>query len=542
MKLSELAETYDVIAKAKSDPQRVRIMADLMRGSDTRSLAAIAHFTAGEIVDPALSNTLGIGPGTILDAMARLAGKERSAIDDEVRESGDISALAARYAGGGDDTLTVANLWRRINRVVERDEPREKLIAHIFSHTTPNGARYFTRMLLNQMRIGVGFGTLTRSIARAFNADANQLQRLYALSNSIGLVATQAKKGNLARTGLTLFRPYQFMNAQKIDDPAEIFAKLAGKQILFEVKYDGARLQIHIGEGDPVPIKLYSRRLNDVTDSLPDVVAALRKGWKGGSAIIEGEAVPFDATLTQKQPFQAVLTRLGRKYDIDVAAREMPFILYLFDILYDAGRDMMDVPQSERRGRLSKLVRISKRLGLTEARISDRREEEREFFARAIGEGQEGLVAKDPDAIYLPGKRTEYWMKIKPAFETLDVVVVGGIWGSGRRRGMLSSLVVAVRDGEEFRTVGKVGTGFSEESLRRLTATLEPLIVTARGRDVAIEPSIVIEVDFQGIQKTNAYTSGYALRIPRFKRERIDKSIREADTVERLVRLYGSYH
>ena len=151
-------------------------------------------------------------------------------------------------------------------------------------------------------------------------------------------------------------------------------------------------------------------------------------------------------------------------------------------------------------------------------------------------------MAKDPDAVYVPGRRTDNWMKLKPAFETLDVVVVGGIWGSGRRRGTLSSLVVAVLDKDRFKTVGKVGTGFSEETLKELTAKLEPKIIASRGRAVEIEPEMVIEVDFQDIQKTSAYNAGYALRIPRFKRERTDKSTREADTLTRLKRLYDQAH
>ena len=152
-------------------------------------------------------------------------------------------------------------------------------------------------------------------------------------------------------------------------------------------------------------------------------------------------------------------------------------------------------------------------------------------------------MVKDPDALYIPGKRTENWMKLKPAFETLDVIVVGGIWGSGRRKGMLSSLIVAVRgEKNEFLTVGKVGSGFSEEVLRDLTARLAPKVIVTRGRTVEIEPEVVIEVDFQDIQKTNRYSSGYALRIPRFKVERTDKSIREADDLTRLERLYGQSH
>jgi DNA ligase-1 len=179
---------------------------------------------------------------------------------------------------------------------------------------------------------------------------------------------------------------------------------------------------------------------------------------------------------------------------------------------------------------------------MTESITTDSIEEQSLFFRRAIKEGHEGLMAKDPDAVYVPGRRAENWMKIKPAFETLDVVVTGGIWGSGRRRGLLSSLIVAVRDREDFKTVGKVGTGFSEEALRELTARLEPKIITTRGRDAEIEPETVIEVDFQDIQKTSRYRAGYALRIPRFKRVRTDKSTREADTLERLIRLYKQSH
>jgi DNA ligase-1 len=276
---------------------------------------------------------------------------------------------------------------------------------------------------------------------------------------------------------------------------------------------------------------------------LPDVAAALRKAWKGGDAILEGEVVAFDPALKEKQAFQAVLMRLGRVHGIEEKAREIPLVLYLFDLLYHDGHDLMDEPQSERRKQLRKLFRSTERVKITDEIVSDKLTDEEKFFKQALKAKHEGLMVKDPDAPYVPGKRTDYWMKIKPAFETLDVVVVGGIWGSGRRRGLLSSLVVAIRDKDEFKTVGKVGTGFSEEILKDLTAKLEPkIITTTRGRNVEIEPEIVIEVDFQDIQKTNRYRAGYVLRIPRFKRERTDKSTREADTLDRLKRLYQQSH
>ena len=203
----------------------------------------------------------------------------------------------------------------------------------------------------------------------------------------------------------------------------------------------------------------------------------------------------------------------------------------------------MDVPQSERRERLGTLFEPTERVRTADSIVTNRRKDMDAFFKRAVKAGQEGIMVKDPDAGYTPGRRAEKWMKLKPAFETLDVVVVGGIWGSGRRKGLLSSLIVAVRGSKnDFLTVGKVGTGFSEATLSDLTARLAPRVITTTGRSVEIEPEVVIEVDFQDIQKTDRYSSGYALRIPRFRVERTDKSIREADTLSRLERLYKQSH
>jgi DNA ligase-1 len=546
MKLSELARAYDRVSAAGGDPKRTKLLAEVFRRADKGTLEAVAHFTLGELVSPQLTDNLGIGPGAIRAAVSALSGKGDGEIDREVRRTGDLSDVVAALIKRKRDTLTVDELWRRTERAVTRGEDRTKLIEDVFASTSPAGAKYFTRMALNQMRIGAGLTTIARALAAAFDVDAAAVERLYAMTNDIGLAAAKARRGAraLEHAGLTPLRPYQFMNAHKMDDPAEVFRAFAGKQIIFEVKYDGARLQIHLkkkGRAKP-EVKLYSRRLNDDTAAMPDVVAALREAWRGGDAIVEGEAVAFDPKLRKKLPFQSVLMRLGRVHGIEEKAREIPLVLYLFDVLYDGGEDLMHTPQGERRARLEKLFRPTERVKMTEAIVTDRRAPEDKFFKKAIRAGQEGLMAKDPGAPYVPGRRTEHWLKIKPAFETLDVVIVGGIYGSGRRRGLLSSLIVAVRGGGEYLTVGKVGTGFSEEALRDLTARLEPLVVSTRGHDVEIEPRIVIEVDFQDIQKTSRYRAGYVLRIPRFKRERTDKSTREADTLERLKRLYKQSH
>jgi DNA ligase-1 len=481
----------------------------------------------------------------IRDQIAALAHKDTSEIEEEIRETGDISQVVAAYGDGKDD-ITVDELWKHANKTVERNNSRSAFVSHVFKNTTASGAKYFTRMALNQMRINVGLGTLTSAMAGAFDVSPDAIEHLYAMTNDIGLAAVKSRVGEAAleHTGLMLFHPYQFMNAHKVDDPDLIIpsSKPSKKKWMMETKYDGARLQIHI-QKKPWKVRLYSRRLNDDTDAMPDIVDAVQDAWTGGDAIVEGEAVAFDPDLKKRLPFQAVLQRLGRKHRIKETIEEIPLVLFLFDILFDRDQNLMNVSQSERRARLEKLFVPTTKVKWTESIVSNERSDMDSFFEKAVKAGQEGIMVKDPDGIYIPGRRTSNWLKLKPAFETLDVIIVGGIWGSGRRKGLLSSLIVAVRGtNDDLLTVGKVGTGFSEATLKDLTERLRPLILTTRGHNVEIEPQIVIEADFQDIQKTDRYKAGYVLRIPRFKRERPDKSIKDADTLVRLKKLYNQAH
>ena len=545
MKFSELADVYEEISRAGNDAKRVGLLSEAFGRADGPTLRAMAHFSLSELVQPEYSDRLSIGPATIRDQIARLAGKDISEIDDEVRETGDMSLVAAEYADGK-DSLKVDELWKLVNEGIEKDRPRASLVEQVFNSTTPAGAKYFTRMALNQMRINVGLGTIAKALAKAFDVSAKSVEHLYAMTNDIGLAAVQAKKGEAAleHTGLLLFHPYQFMNAHKIEDADRIIPEGGTSKTnwILETKYDGVRLQIHI-QKKPFEVKLYSRRLNDETGAMPDVAGAIKKAWSGGDAIIEGEAVAFDPTMKKRLPFQAVLQRSGRKRGIEEIIKEIPLVLFLFDVIYDRGENLMGTSQSERRKRLSQLFKPTSHVQMTESLVTNKRAELDRFFQAAVKAGQEGIMVKDPSGVYIPGRRTEMWMKLKPAFETLDVVIVGGIWGSGRRKGLLSSLIVAVQGPKNaLLTVGKVGTGFSEAALKDLTEKLVPRIITSHGHTVEIEPEIVIEVDFQDIQKTDRYGSGYALRIPRFKRERPDKSIKEADTLARLKRLYNQSH
>lgn len=358
MKFSELANTYDQIAEARNDAARVKLLSDAFKRADRKSLAAIAHFSIGELVPPELNGQLGIGPGAIRKRIAELARKDTSKIDDEVRETGDMSEIAARYADGR-DSLKVDELWQMLQDTIRKDKSRPAMLEKIFTSTTSVGAKYFTRMALNQMRLNVGLGTMTRSIAKAFDVSAKSVEHIYAMTNDIGLAAVRASKGEkaLEHTGIELFHPYQFMNAHKVDDPNLIIptGKTSKKNWILETKYDGIRLQIHIRK-KPWKVTLYSRRLNDDAGSMPDVVEAVKKSWRGGDAIIEGEAVAFDPSMKKRLPFQAVLQRFGRKHSVAKMVDEIPLVLYLFDVLYDNGKSLFDVTQKDRRARLEKII------------------------------------------------------------------------------------------------------------------------------------------------------------------------------------------
>ena len=280
MKFSQLADVYHQISQAGNDAARVKLLAGVFESaaSDT-TISAIAHFSLSELVRPEQSDRLAIGPATIREQISELSGKDVGEIDDEVRQSGDMSEIAARHTNGK-DSLTVDQLWKLVDNAIKKEAPRSSVVRQVFTSTTPDGAKYFTRMALNQMRINVGLRTIARALGRAFDVSPKSVEHLYAMTNDIGLTAIQAKKGEqaLEHTGLILFHPYQFMNAHKIEDADRIIPKTgtSKQKWILETKYDGVRLQIHIRK-KPFEIKLYSRRLNVETAAMPDIVAALNK-------------------------------------------------------------------------------------------------------------------------------------------------------------------------------------------------------------------------------------------------------------------------
>ncbi|MBN2336245.1 ATP-dependent DNA ligase, partial [Candidatus Bathyarchaeota archaeon] len=290
------------------------------------------------------------------------------------------------------------------------------------------------------------------------------------------------------------------------------------------------RIQIH-RRGEET--RIFSRRLSDVTDSLPDVVELVSQRLRGGDMILEGEVVAIGDN-ERPLPFQDLMRRFTRVKDVDEMAERVPLRLHLFDVLYLDGELLIDEPYSLR---WAKLESVAPGDLLADRMVSSSPEEAERFLEAALGEGHEGLMAKRLDSSYTPGSRGKLWFKIKAA-ETLDVVVAAADWGSGRRRGWLSNYHLAVWDGSEYLVIGKTFKGLTDDEFRWMTDRLQGLKESETDYTVHVRPELVVEVAFNEIQRSPHYKSGYALRFARIKRIREDKAPGDADTLSRVETLY----
>ena len=304
--------------------------------------------------------------------------------------------------------------------------------------------------------------------------------------------------------------------------------------VAVEWKFDGARVQIH-KDGNKVTI--YSRRLENVTSSLPDIVRSVRASVKADIAILDGECVAL-GTDNRPLPFQEILKRFRRKYDVTVTAIEIPLSLNLFDLLYINGESLIDTELIDRRKKLGEICDNSI---VARQTITDNVAQIEDIYKEALAAGHEGVMLKNPKSLYTPGKRGKNWLKLKPIMDTLDLVVVGGEWGEGRRTSFFGSYLMACRDPDTNRllTIGRVATGITDEKLGELTDIFKDIVILENGIHVEFEPKIVFEVAFEEIQKSQNYDSAYALRFPRLINVRSDKSVEDADTIEKVEQLYA---
>ncbi len=412
---------------------------------------------------------------------------------------------------------------------------RQKLLAELLSLATEDEQQFLRRLLVGELRQGALEGLVLDGIAAAAELPSREVRRAVMLSGSAAEVAKAALtegRHALERFSLQLFRPLQPMLAKPAGDLDEALSKL-GRAAL-EWKLDGARIQVH-RDGDDVAI--FTRRLNDVTTALPEVVEVAR-GFSAKRFVLDGEVIALEED-RRPRPFQVTMRRFGRRLDVDRLRREIPVVPFFFDGLHLDGEDLLDLG-GEERGRLI-AERIPEEFRVP-GLVTEDAEAAEEFFAAALASGHEGIMAKSLEAPYEAGRRGSGWWKVKPS-HTLDLVVLGAEWGSGRRQGWLSNLHLGARrdDGHGFVMLGKTFKGMTDEMLAWQTEKLQELEISRDGFVVVVEPKLIVEIAFDGVQESPHYPAGMALRFARVKRYRPDKSADQCDTVAAVRAIHGGH-
>ncbi|SIR16008.1 DNA ligase-1 [Haladaptatus litoreus] len=547
MEFAEFAERAGDIEGLSADTDIIEAVTDLLESAND-DLEVLTRFVQGRVFPAWDSTTLDIGPNLCYTAIARAAGQNVSAddVEDKLAEMGDIGAVAGSYEfggqqglaafGAGRDELTVAEVADELETLagVEGSGSQDTKIDILFglcNRTSSQEARYLARLVLSEMRIGVGEGTVRDAIAGAFDVPVEATERALQVSNDYGRVARVARdegEPGLDELQLEVGRPVQAMLAQAgtVTDALEDWEE-AG----IEWKFDGARVQIHY-DGEDVGV--FSRNMEDVTDALPEIVEYIRENLSV-PAIVDGEVVAMADG--EPLPFQEILRRFRRKHDVARAREEVAVELRAFDCLHADGEDLLTAPLTERHDRLQAILSG----GVSALTVTADEDEIAEIEANSLDAGHEGIMLKNPESTYSPGRRGKNWLKRKPDVETLDLVVTGAEWGEGRRASFLGTFLLSARtENGRFETLGKVATGITDEELANLTELLEPHIAAQEGQVVDISPQVVFEVGYEEIQESPTYSAGYALRFPRFLGVRDDKSVEDADSLTRVERLAES--
>ena len=466
-------------------------------------------------------------------AVAFLTGRPFPAGDPRVLS---VRGLPAVESVPGAPPLTLADVEAAFASVAEATgsgsrRAREERLRALAERASPEERTMLARIIGGEMRTGVSDGVVLEAIADASKADVAAARRAALFLGDLSAVAELGRRGGaegLAAVTPRLFVPLLPMLAEIATDFDEVLPAHGGRTAL-EFKYDGARIQLH---SDGIRVGIWTRRLSDVTRSLPDVVAVARE-LSGAPFIIDGEVVALDAA-GRPLPFQELMRRFRRVHGVEALVREMPLALHFFDCLMVDGRSLIDAPYAER---WEALARVTGGRHLAERAIVDSADAAQAFHARATAAGHEGVMAKDLGSGYEPGGRGKRWFKLKAA-ETVDCVIIAADRGSGRRVGWLSNYHLAVRDGDGFADVGKTFKGLTDAQFTAMTERLRALAVDDDGYTVRVRPEVVVEVEYNEIQRSLTYPSGLALRFARIARLREDKAPGQATTLDELRALY----
>ncbi|MFH1105976.1 MAG: ATP-dependent DNA ligase [Candidatus Aenigmatarchaeota archaeon] len=559
MKYVELAKAYERLENTPSKLEKAAILADSFKKCSDQDLPYMVLLSGGRVFPDYDQTELGVAQQLVIKAISKAAGESESRVEKKFKSTGDLGLVVELFASNkkqktlGQKSLTIEKVFKNIQGMTKhagkgsRDR-KLNLIAELLSAASPLEAKYIIRTVLQQLRIGIAEGIIRDAVAKAFDVSAESVENAWNMKSDFGEIALAAKKGGtpgLKKIRLELGKSVQVLLAEKAPDLKTALESFDNPAI--EVKVDGMRAQMHKKGND---VWIYTRRLENVTAQFPDLVKLVRKYVTANECIIEGEVMGINPKTREPLAFQILSQRIHRKYDIEKTLREIPVQANLFDIIYLDGKTLFDKNLGERRKILERVITQTKEFKLIEQIVTKDLERAQRFYDHALRMKQEGVMVKNLDAPYIPGRSVGGgWLKVKPTMESLDLAIVGATWGTGKRAGALTSFMLACRDADTdaFLECGMMSTGIKEKkeseidvTYEDMTKLLKPLITSEKSGEAKITPKVVIEVAYEEIQKSPTYSSGFALRFPRFLRLRPEKGVEQADTMDRVSYLYES--
>jgi len=556
--LEHFARVSDEVASLPGKLKKQATLAGFFRSLDDADLRRAVRFSMGRAFPRTAERVLGVSGAIVSSAILELFPEDATAYRDLVTTSGEVgeamATLVARHgprAPADASPLSLADLeasFESLASVGGMESKRSITRSLLARCRTPREAAYACKIILGDLRTGAIEGVIQAAVAETFGAALEQIHRAQLMVGDLDEVAVLARHNQLGSAVFRLFSPVQFMLATPQETSVDAAASMAGRYFWAEHKLDGIRAQVHRSADR---IAIYTRTMDRTDESFPEVVDVMSR--IGGQFVLDGEIVPMKAG--QIQPFSSIQKRLGRKALTPNLLRDHPAVFVAFDILYRDGTSYFDIPLRARRAVLEDLVRASAAqpdradyplLSITDFQEIGTAEEIDAAFAAARDARNEGLVLKDPDSIYTPGRRGSAWLKIKSHLPTLDCVVTTAELGHGKRRGVLSDYTFAVWDagraGGESRLVniGKAYSGLTDGEIFKLTDLFRQITIAQRGSVSVVQPQVVLEIAFDQVTRSTRHAGGYALRFPRIKRIRWDKKIEDADRLSRVEEIFRS--
>lgn len=550
MRYQKLVDVYEALTSTTKRLEKTSILAEFLKNTDPKILPIVTLLSLGKVFPAWSEKEMGIGLKLLMKAISLVVGVSPETVEDSVRDKGDIGLASEHLFGNRLQStlftrpLTISKVYNNMIKIADVSgknavQKKLRILIELLTSASPTEAKYISRTVVEELRVGMGEGTLKDSISEAFNVDKGLVERALMLTNDPGLVAGVAEsegEEGLKELNLKPGKPVKPMLAQ-LSPGIEISVEEMGAAIC-ETKYDGFRVQIHRNGND---IKIFTRRLDNIKDAVPEIVEYIEKCLPDEDFIVEGEII---ATKDGNPiSFQYILQRVRRKYEIERLRKEVPLIMYLFDVLYYK-EPLIDMPFGERRVILQEIAKVQpSKFELSEQVIvtPENIEDAMKLFESSIKGGHEGIMIKDPYAPYMPGIRGKKMLKLKAEPETLDLVVVGGTYGRGRRANLIGSYLMAAQDEDgNLKTIAHTATGLDDATLLELSNKVESIMTEKKGRKIKAKPEIIIEVAYSEIVKSPEYESGYSLRFPVVKRIREDISLEDIDTVDRIESIFNA--